>query len=366
MQRRELMVLLGSAAMTPLLKPLAAFGQESQSPDATDQPPNQTPNQTPGPSTESPPSEVPLPPGRVRRLGVLTTGDRRDREAMARLDALQDGLSAKGWTHGQNLQIEARLSAAGDDRGMAQAAKDLVGLSPDTLVAADGVSATALADAAGNIPVVFVNVVDPAGTGLVKSLEQPGGNITGVSRSEYGASIAWPEMLKLIAPNVMRVAIIRDPDAATDQGQIAAIQDLAPALGIEAFALDADSLRDLERAITGFSRTPNGGLIVSIPESSSRDRSAIVRLASRFKLPAIYADRQFVTSGGLMSYGPDLKAQYRLAADYVDRILKGEKPADLPVQIAAGYQLVINLKTAKALGLNISPTLSARASELIS
>lgn len=248
---------------------------------------------------------------------------------------------------------------------MALAARELVALSPDILVAADGASAKALAAAAGNIPLVFVNVVDPAGLGLVKSLEQPGGNITGIGRSEYGASLAWPEMLKLIAPNVMHVAIIRDPDAATNYGQIAVIQDVAPALGIEAFALDADSLRDLERAIAGFSRTPNGGLIVTIPEASSRDRNAIVRLAARFKLPAIYADRQFVTSGGLMSYGPDPKAQYRLAADYVDRILKGEKPGDLPVQTASEYQLVINLKTAKALGLNISPTLSARASELI-
>ncbi|WP_068028692.1 ABC transporter substrate-binding protein [Rhodoplanes sp. Z2-YC6860] len=357
MQRRELMVLLGNAAVMPLLAPLTAFGQEAN---------DQTPDQMPAPPTELPSPEVPLPPERVRRLGVLTSGDRHDRDALARLDALQDGLAAKGWTHGRNLQIEARLSAAGDDRGMTQTAKDLAGQSPDILVAVDRVSAEALAAAAGNIPVVFVNVVDPAGVGLVKSLEQPGGNITGVGRSEYGASISWPEMLKLIAPNVMRVAIIRDPDATTDHGQIAAISDVAPALGIEAFALDADSLRDLERAITGFSRTPNGGLIVTIPESSSRDRSTIVRLAARFKLPAIYADRQFVTSGGLMSYGPDQKAEYRLAADYVDRILKGDKPADLPVQTASGYQLVINRKTARALGLNISPTLSARASELIS
>ena len=309
---------------------------------------------------------MPLPPERVRRLGVLMTGERRDREPRAWLDALQDGLTAKGWVHGKNLQIEPWLIAAGDDRGMSKSARDLVGLSPDVLVAADGVSAKALVDAAGTIPVVFVNVIDPVGVGLVKSMEQPGGNITGIGRSEYGASTMWPEMLKMIAPNVMRVAIIRDPDAATDHGQVAAIQDVASAVGIEAFALDADSLRDLERAITGFSRTPNGGLIVTIPESSSRDRSTIVRLAARFKLPAIYADRQFVTAGGLVSYSPDLTPQYRVAADYVDRILKGEKPADLPVQAAASYRLVINMKTAKTLGLSVSPTLSARASELIS
>jgi putative ABC transport system substrate-binding protein len=284
---------------------------------------------------------------------------------MARLNALQGGLAAKGWTQGHNLQIEARLSGAGDDGGMVLAAKNLAGLTPDILVAADGASARALSAATGNIPVVFVNVIYPAGLGLVKSPEQPGGNVTGICRSEHGASLAWPEMLKLIAPNVMRVAIIRDPDASTDYGQVAAIQAVASAVGIEVFALDADSLRDLERAIAGFSRTPNGGLIVAIPDSSSRGRGTIVRLAARFKLPAIYADRRFVSSGGLMSYTPDDKAQYRLAADYIDRILKGEKPADLPVQTAAGYQLVINRKTAKALGLSISPTLSARASELI-
>ena len=346
------MVLLGGAAAMPLLDRWA-FGQDA----------NQ--DQAPAPSTESPPSEVPLPPERVRRLGVLMTGDRRDREAYARLDALQDGLSAKGWT-GKNLQIEPRLIAAGEDRAMAQGAKELAGQSPDILVAVDNASASALLTAAAGIPMVFVSVVDPVGLGLVQSLDRPGGNFTGIGRSEYGVSTAWPEMLKLIAPNVMRVAIIRDPDAATDYGPIAAIQDVAPAVGIEANTLDADSLRDLERAITGFSRTPNGGLIVTIAESSLRDRSTIVRLAARFKLPAIYADRQFVTAGGLVSYGPDLKAQYQLAADYVDRILKGEKPSDLPVQPAAGNRLVINLKTAKALGLSVSPTLSARASELIS
>ncbi len=353
------MVLLGGAAAMPLLDRWA-FGQNANQNAA-----EQNPNQAPAPSAESPPPEVPLPPERARRLGVLMAGDRRDREAFARLDALQDALSAKGWTD-RNLQIEPRLFAAGEDRAMAQSAKDLAGLSPDILLAADNASAKALLAASADIPMVFVNVVDPVGAGLVKSLEQPGGNVTGIGRSEYAAATAWPEMLKLIAPNVMRVAIIRDPDAATDHGQIAAIQDIAPAVGIEAFALDADSLRDLERAIAGFSRTPNGGLIVTIPDSSSRDRSAIVRLAARFKLPAIYADRQFVAAGGLVSYGVDTKAQYRLAAAYVDRILKGEKPADLPVQASAGYQLVINLKTAKALGLSVSPTLSGRASELIS
>jgi putative ABC transport system substrate-binding protein len=298
-------------------------------------------------------------------MGVLIAGDRRDRETPARLDALQDGLAAKGWTDGQNLQIEPRSFVPGDDRRIAQNAKDLIELSPDILFATDGPSAKALLAAAGSIPVVFVNVVDPLGAGLIKTLERPGGNATGIRRSEYGASTAWPEMLKVIAPNVMQMAIIRDPDAPTDYGQIAAIQSVASAIGVDVFALDADSLRDLERGIAGFSRSPNGGLIVSIAESSLRDRGAIVRLAARFKLPAIYSDRQFVMAGGLCSYGLDLKAQYRQAAEYVDRILKGEKPADLPVQASAGYQLVINLKTAKALGLSVSPGLSTRASELI-
>jgi putative ABC transport system substrate-binding protein len=360
MRRRELIVLLGGAAVMPLLAPRALLGQEWAGDVIGD-----IPQQAPAQPAESPPPEVPLPPQRVRRLGVLMAGDRRDREALARLDALQDGLVAKGWTDGQNLQIEPKLFTAGDDRRMAQSAKDLIELSPDILFATDGPSAKALLAAAGNIPVVFVNVVDPVGAGLVKVLEQPGGNATGIGRSEYGASTTWPEMLKIIAPNVMQVAIIRDPDMPADYGQIAAIQSVASAIGLEIFALDADSLRDLERAIAGFSRTPNGGLIVNISESSSRDRNTIVRLAARFKLPAIYADRQFVTAGGLVSYGPDLKAQYRLAADYVDRILKGERPGDLPVQTSAGYQLVINRKTAKALGLDVSPTLSTRASELI-
>jgi putative ABC transport system substrate-binding protein len=356
MRRRELISLLGGAAAVPLLAPWAALAQE-----ATDQ----IPDQPPAPSTESPPPEVPLPTARVRRLGVLMAGDRRDREALARLDALQDGLAARGWTDGKNLQIEPRLFAAGDERRVGQYAADLIELSPDIALATDAASAKALIAAAGAIPVVFVNVVDPVGAGLIKTLEQPGGNATGIGRSEYGASTTWPELLKLIAPNVMRIAIIGDPDAPADYGQLAAIQAVAPAVGVEAFALDADSLRDLERAVAGFSRTPNGGLIVSMPESSSRDRGAIVRLAARFKLPAIYADRQFVAAGGLVSYGPDLKAQYRLAADYVDRILKGEKPGDLPAQASAGYQLVINRKTAKALGLDVSPALSARANEMI-
>jgi putative tryptophan/tyrosine transport system substrate-binding protein len=354
MRRRELISLLGGAAAMPLLAPLTLLAQ-----DSSDQPSGQAPASP----AESP--QVPLPPERVRRLGMLMAGDRRDREALARLDALQDGLAAKGWTDGQNLQIEPRLFPAGDERRIAQSAAELIELSPDIALATDAASAKALFAVAGAIPVVFVNVVDPVGAGLIKTLEQPGGNATGIGRSVYGASTTWPELLKLIAPNVMRIAIIGDPDAPADYGQIAAIQAVAPAIGVEVFALDADSLRDLERAIAGFSRTPNGGLIVSMPESSSRDRGAIIRLAARFKLPAIYADRQFVTAGGLVSYGPDLRAQYRLTADYIDRILKGEKPAALPVQISAGYRLVINRRTAKALGLDVSPSLSARANEMI-
>src|SRR5262249_12906462 len=205
--------------------PWAALGQEAGT-DAT----NQIPPQPTVPPAESLPSEVPLPPERVRRLGVLATGGRRDRDARGRLDALQDGLSAKGLTHGHHVRIEPRLVAAGDDRALVQSAKDLAGLSPDILFAADSASAKALLAATGDIPIVFVNVVDPVGAGLVKSLERPGGNVTGIGRFEYGASIAWPEMLKLIAPNVMRVAIIRDPDASTDHGQVAAIQNVASAV----------------------------------------------------------------------------------------------------------------------------------------
>jgi putative ABC transport system substrate-binding protein len=311
-----------------------------------------------------PEPDVPLPPERVRRIGVLMNAGRRDREAQARLDALTEGLRARGWVEGRNLKVETRW--AGDDDGrIRDYAADLAALTPELLIGTDRDTAKALLAAGGGLPVVFLNVVDPVGAGLVAALERPGGGATGFCQTEFGASTQWPEILKRIAPNLMRVAIVHDPDVLPNRNQIAAIQTVAPAIGLEAFGVDAKSFHELQRAVAGFSRTPNGGLIVGMAAPSFRERAAIVQLAARFKMPAIYADRLFVTSGGLISYGPDLKEQYRLAAGYADRILRGEKPADLPVQTPAKFTVAINLKTAKALGLTVSQGLRELADEVV-
>jgi putative ABC transport system substrate-binding protein len=355
MRRRELIGYLGGAAAMPFIAPLGAFAQD------TPEPPSDQPS---APPAESPPQQVPLPPEPARRIGVLMNASRRDREAAARLEALTDGLKAKGWTESGKLRIDVRWSDD-EERRIRRSAADLVELAPEVIVASDSETAKALQAAGGGIPVVFVNVVDPVGAGLVAALDRPGGNITGIRQSEFGASTQWPELLKRIAPNVMRVAILHDPEARKNESQIAALQTVTPAVGMEAFGVDAKNFRELERAIAGFSRSPNGGLIIGMPGLSSRERTVIVRLAARFKLPAIYSDRLFVTAGGLISHGPDLKGQYRLAADYVDRILKGEKPADLPVQAPAKFSTVINLKTAKALGLTVPPGLRELADKVI-
>ena len=364
MRRREFISLLGGAATVPLAGLLPANAQRSP-PEARELPLGAHPPPAPGPAVAPEPEpDVPLPPGRVRRIGVLMNASRRDRDAVAYLDALTEGLKAKGWNERRNLRIEVRWPDE-EDRRIRQYAAELVELAPEVLLASDLDTAKALLAADSGIPVVFVNVADPVGAGLVPALERPGSGVTGVCQPELGASTQWPEMLRRIAPNVMRMAILHDPDAKPDQNRIAAIQTVAPAVGIEAFGVDAKSFRELERAVAGFSRSPNGGLIVGMSGLSSRERSAIVQLAARFKLPAIYADRLFVASGGLISHGPDLKEQYRMAADYADRILKGEKPADLPVQTPAKFSTVINLKTAKALGLAVPPGLRELADEVI-
>ena len=361
MRRREFISLLGGAAAVPLSGYLRVNAQGSP-PEAPDLPLGAHPPSAP--PTPSPEPEVPLPPERVRRIGVLMNAERRDREALARLDALAEGLKAKGWNEGRNLKLEIRW-AGEDDRRIRDYAADLAELSPELLIGTDRDTAKALLSAGGGLPVVFLNVVDPVGAGLVAAMERPGGGVTGFCQTEFGSSTQWPEILKRIAPNLMRVAIIHDPDVQPNRDQIGAIQTVAPAIGIEAFGVDAKNFRELERAVAGFSRTPNGGLIVGMVAASPRERGAIVQLAARFKLPAIYADRLFVTSGGLISYGPDLKDQYRLAAGYADRILKGEKPADLPVQMPTKFNVVINLKTAKALGLTVSPGLRELADEVV-
>jgi ABC-type uncharacterized transport system substrate-binding protein len=358
MRRRDFISLVGSAAAMPLAALLKARAQESTEP-APEQPaaPQEVPPAAPEP-------DVPLPPERVRRIGVLMNTSRRDRDGTAYLDALTEALKAKGWNERRNLRIEVRWSGE-EDRRIRQYAAELIELAPEIVLASDLDTAKALLAAGSGIPVVFVNVADPVGAGLVPALDKPGSGITGVCQPESAASTQWPEMLKRIAPNVMNMAILHDPDSKPDQNQIAAIQTVAPAVGIEAFGVDAKSFRELERAVTGFSRSPNGGLIIGMSGLSSRERSVIVQLAARLKLPAIYADRQFVASGGLISYGPDLKEQYRLAADYADRILKGEKPADLPVQTPAKFSTAINLKAAKALGLTVSSGLRELADEVV-
>jgi putative ABC transport system substrate-binding protein len=366
MRRRDFISLVGSAAVMPLPGLWRANAQGSP-PEAPNLPLGAHPPPAPRSTLDSAPSpepEVPLPPERVRRVGVLMSADRRDREAQARLDALTDGLKAKGWAEGSNLKIEVRW-AGDDERRIRDGAADLAELAPELMIATDRETAKALLSAGSGMPLVFLNVVDPVGAGLVAALERPGGDVTGFCQTEFGASTQWPEILKRIAPNLMSVAIIHDPDTPPNRNQIAAIQTVAPAIGLEAFGVDAKSFRELERAVAGFSRTPNGGLIVGMAAPSRRERSAIVQLAARFKLPAIYADRQFVTAGGLISYGLDLKEQYRLAAGYADRILKGEKPADLPVQTPAKFSAAINLKTAKALGLTVSPGLRELAGEVV-
>jgi putative ABC transport system substrate-binding protein len=361
MRRREFISLLGGAATVPLAGLLRANAQGSP-PEAPQLPLAAHP--APASPTPAPEPEVPLPPERVRRIGVLMSAERRDREAQGRLDALTEGLKARGWTEGRNLKVEIRW-AGDDDRRIREYASDLAEVTPDVVIGTDRDTAKALLSAGGGMPVVFLNVIDPVGAGLVAGLEKPGGGVTGFCQTEFGASTQWPEILKRIAPNLMQVAIIHDPDVGPNRNQIAAIQTVAPAIGIEAFGVDAKSFRELERAIAGFSRTPNSGLIVGIAAVSSRERAAIVQLAARFKLPAVYADRLFVTSGGLISYGSDLKEQYRLAADYVDRILKGEKPADLPVQMPAKFSVAINRKTAKTLGLTVPPGLRELADEVV-
>jgi ABC-type uncharacterized transport system substrate-binding protein len=359
MRRRELIGYLvgylGGAAAMPFIAPLVAFAQDAP------EPPSDQPS---APPAESPPQQVPLPPERVRRVGVLMNAGRRDRQASALIGALTEGLRANGWNEDRNLWLAVSRSGD-DDRRIRRSAADLIALAPEVIVAGDGEMAKALRAADSSIPVVFVNVVDPVGAGLVAALDRPGGNITGIRQSEFGASTQWPELLKRIAPNVMRVAILHDPEARKNESQIAAIQTVTPAVGMDAFGVDAKNFRELERAIAGFSRSPNGGLIIGMPGASSRERAVIVALAKRFKLPAIYSDRLFVTAGGLISHGPDLKGQYRLAADLVDRILKGEKPADLPVQTPVKFSTAINLKTAKALGLTVPPGLRELADEVV-
>jgi putative ABC transport system substrate-binding protein len=303
-------------------------------------------------------------PERMRRIGVLVNLAEHDPEGQARVGAFRDGLQQLGWTVGRNVRIDTRSGGADADRARRYAA-ELLALGPDVILAVGAPTVLALQQATSTVPIVFVNVIDPVGAGFVESLARPGGNSTGFINFEFGISGKWLELLKEIAPRVTRVAVLRDLGLAAGSGQLGAIQAVAPSFGVELSPVGVRDAGDIERAVTAFARASSGGLIVTPSGLAALHREMIIALAARHRLPAVYGFRFYVTSGGLMSYGPDAIDQSRRAAGYVDRILKGEKPGDLPVQTPTKYELVINLKTAKALGLEVPPTLLSRADEVI-
>ena len=328
MKRREFISLVGAAA---LIWPLAARAQQ---------------------------------PERVRRIGVLLPATADDAAYQARVGAFLQALALLGWSIGRNVRIDTRWAThnAADIR---KHAAELVALAPDVIVANGSVVVAPLLQATHTIPIVFAIVPDPVGAGFVDSLARPGGNATGFMNYEYSLSGKWLELLKEIAPGVMRVAVLRDPAIPTGPAQFAAIQTAAPSLRVEVSPVNMRDAPEIERAVAAFARSPNGGLIVTGSGLAIAHRDLIVTLAARHKLPAVYFERLFVAAGGLISYGPDPVDSFRRAAGYVDRILKGEKPADLPVQAPVKYELVINRKTAKALGLAVPPALLARADAVI-
>jgi putative ABC transport system substrate-binding protein len=301
---------------------------------------------------------------RMRRIGVLMNIAADDPQAQSRFEAFLQGLQPLGWTVGRNLQIDVRWAAADADL-FRRYATELVALAPDVILASTNPAVAQLQQATRTVPVVFAITVDPVGAGFVASLARPGGNITGFSLYEYSISGKWLELLKQVAPGVTRAAVLRDPTTAAGIGQFAAIQAVAPPFGVELSPVDVRDRGEIERAVTAFAHEPNGGLIVTGGPSQAVHRELIVTLAARHRLPAVYPFRYMVTDGGLIAYGPEIIDQYRRAAQYVDRILKGEKPGDLPVQQPTKFELVINLKTAKVLGLEVPPTLLARADEVI-
>jgi putative tryptophan/tyrosine transport system substrate-binding protein len=299
---------------------------------------------------------------RMRRIGVLQTTD--DAETRAGTAAFLDGLQQLGWSEGRNVRIDTRRPQGDVDR-IRRYAAELIALAPDVILVGGTSNVGQLLQATRTVPIVFVNVVDPVGTGFIDSLARPGGNVTGFLMFEYSISGKWLELLKEIAPNVTRVAVLRDPAIASGVGQFAVIQSVAPSLGVDVRPLNLRDVGEIERAAAAFAGAANSGLIVTGSSLAVAHLELIVTLAAQHKLPAVFFQRRFITGGGLISYGADTIDQYRRAPAYVDRILKGEKPADLPVQAPSKYQLVINLKTAKALGITMPPTLLARADEVI-
>jgi putative tryptophan/tyrosine transport system substrate-binding protein len=327
MRRREFISFLGGAAAWPI----AAHAQQTQ---------------------------------RMRGIGVLMPLAADDPEAQTRLAALAQGLERLGWTIGRNIRIETRWTA-GDPERIRGAVVELLALEPDVILATGSTTVGPLRRATRTVPIVFVTVPDPVGAGFVANLTRPGGNVTGFTAFEYGISPKWLELLKQLVPGVTRVAVIRDPDVSAGIGQFGAIQAVAASFGVETIPVGVRDAGEIEHEIAAFAQGSNGGLVVTGSALAMVHRNLIVTLAARHKLPAVYWDRAPVIAGGLISYGPDIHDQYRLAADYVDRILKGEKPADLPVQAPTKFELVINLKTAKALGIAVPPTLLAQANAVI-
>jgi ABC-type uncharacterized transport system substrate-binding protein len=303
-------------------------------------------------------------PARMRRIGMLTGTVADDPEAQRRYAAFVERLQQLGWTDGRNVHIDTRW-AAGNTGNLRKYAAELAALAPDVILATGNASVAHLLQATRTVPIVFAIVPDPVGSGFVDSLSRPGGNATGFMQFEYSLTAKWLELLKQIAPGVTRAAVLWDPAIPAGIGQFAVIQSVAPSLSVEVIPVSVRNASEIERDVTAFARTSNGGLIVTASALTVVNRDQIVALAAQHKLPAVYFARFFVTGGGLISYGADLIDQFRRAAGYVDRILKGEKPADLPVQAPTKYEMVINLKTAKALGLNVPPTLLARADEVI-
>jgi putative ABC transport system substrate-binding protein len=303
-------------------------------------------------------------PERVRRIGIITPLVADDPEAPVRIAAFLTGLEQLGWVDRRNVRFDYRWTA-GDSQRRRKYAEELVALVPDVILAEGGSQVAALQSASPTVPIVFVQVVDPVGGGYVESLARPGSNATGYAQFEYSLSGKWLELLKEIAPTVTRAAVMRDPSITSGPGQFAGAQAAAAALGVELRPLDVRNPSEIERGLRGFARGSNNGLIVTASPGATIHRDLIIALAAQLSLPAIYATRYHVTGGGLMAYGPDTVEMYRQAAGYVDRVLRGEKPADLPVQAPTKYETVINLKTAKTLGLTVPLALLTRADEVI-
>jgi putative ABC transport system substrate-binding protein len=303
-------------------------------------------------------------PERIRRIGVLMAINADDADAQARTAAFVQGLQQLGWTVGKNVRVDFRLAGIDADT-LRKHAAELVALAPDVILAQSSPAIAPLLQATRTVPIVFTLIGDPVGAGYVDSLAHPGGNATGFTVFDYSIGGKWLELLKEIAPRVTRVAVLREAALAAGPAQFGAAQTVAPSLGMELRPVDTRDAGEIERAITAFARGPNGGLLVTGSSSASSHRNLIIALAAQHRLPAVYFQRLFVAAGGLISYGTDYVDQFRQAAGYVDRILKGEKPGDLPVQTPTKYELVINLKTAKQLGVSIPPAVLARADAVI-